>query len=228
MNKIGILGAMPCEVEQLFALLSQKEQHKAGGVDFYEGKLSEKDIVLCCAGMGKVNAAAATQLLITVFGCDAIVLSGIAGNMTNKISVGDVVIGDSLMYHDAENRMIAEAYPHMQAFTSDARLVAAAEKACQRAKVKYIVAPIATGDLFIGDTAIKNSIAERFAPACVEMEGAAVAHIAAKNDVPFGVVRTMSDDADEDAAEKLVGNPFDIGEYVKTTTAICAAICELV
>lgn len=227
-NRLGILGAMDDEVDPLYALLSDKNKRRIGGVDFYEGNLSHRSVVLCCAGMGKANAAAATQLLITAFGCNAIVMCGIAGNMTNKIGVGDAVVSDTVVYHDAENRMIAEAYPNLQVYTADENLRKAAELACAEAGVKFVTGRIATGDLFIGERIVKERIAKAFAPDCVEMEGAAVAHISAKNNTPFVIVRIMSDDADEEGAEKLVGKLFDISEFIKNATAICQKICEKV
>ncbi len=223
-NTIGILGAMPDEIKFTYEQLTDKKQQNLGGNTFYTGKMGSKNVVLVCAGMGKVNAAAATQLFATGFNVDAILFSGIAGNMTSKISVGDVVIGAEIEYHDAENRMIAEAYPHLQTFKSDEEMVKAAQKACEEVGVKYIVGKIATGDIFVGDSQTKNAIAQKCNPDCVEMEGAAVAHIAAKNDIPCLIIRAMSDDSDENAFETLVGKPFDISEYCTTAATIAKAI----
>ncbi|MEG0339148.1 MAG: 5'-methylthioadenosine/adenosylhomocysteine nucleosidase [Oscillospiraceae bacterium] len=224
MNKLGIMGAMPDETAILYDKMQHGYKEKIGGVDFYVGTLENHEVVLCCAGMGKVNAAAAAQLLCTHFNADAVIFSGIAGNMTSRISVGDVVISSSALYHDAENRMLAECYPHKQEFMADAVLISAAERACDELQVKYITGRIATGDTFIGDSVTKKRIADAFAPACVEMEGAAVAHIACKNDKPFVIIRAMSDDANEEGAEKIVNKTFDMSEYVKTATEICVKI----
>ncbi|MEG1640387.1 MAG: 5'-methylthioadenosine/adenosylhomocysteine nucleosidase [Ruthenibacterium sp.] len=221
---IGILGAMPDEIEHVNAHLQNKNSEKIGGVVFDKGTLNGKTVVLCCAGMGKANAAAATQLLATHFHCDAIIFSGIAGNMTDKISVGDVVIGETLLYHDAERRMIAESYPHQQIFKGDASFIAAAKAACEENGVHYLVGKIATGDDFVGDNATKQAIAAKCNPDCVEMEGAAVAHIAAKNDIPCLVLRAMSDDANE----KAQGMLFDIRAYCTTAAKICLAIVKLI
>ena len=169
-------------------------------------------MALCCAGIGKVNAACAAQLLIARFGAKALVFSGIAGNMTDKIGVGDVVIGGTLVYHDADREMISDTFPYLKEFAADPVLVAAAEQACTDAGVKYIVGKIATGDTFVGDSATKNAIAADCAPDCVEMEGAAVAHVA---------LRAMSDNADEEAYDTLVVKEFDITEYCTTAARIC-------
>ncbi|MEG0910014.1 MAG: 5'-methylthioadenosine/adenosylhomocysteine nucleosidase [Ruthenibacterium sp.] len=219
---IGILGAMPDEIEHINAQLQNRTTEKIGGVEFHCGNFAAKNVVLCCAGMGKANAAAATQLLATHFHCDAVIFSGIAGNMTDKISVGDVVIGETLLYHDAHCRMIAESYPHRQIFEGDADLIAAAKAACEANGVRYLVGKIATGDDFVGDGATKAAIVAKCAPDCVEMEGAAVAHIAAKNDVPCVVLRAMSDDANENAHETL----FDISAYCTTAAKICISMLK--
>ena len=99
---LGIMGAMPDEVDQLCAKLENVTVEPYGGVEYHKGTLAGKQVVVCCAGMGKANAAATTQVLITKFGAEKIIFSGIAGNMTSKIGIGDVVIGKTVLYHDAQ------------------------------------------------------------------------------------------------------------------------------
>ncbi|MDD3428382.1 MAG: 5'-methylthioadenosine/adenosylhomocysteine nucleosidase [Oscillospiraceae bacterium] len=219
-NTIGIIGAMPDEVKILNGKLSGAKSETVAGVTFTTGELHGKTVTVCCAGMGKVNAACATQLLITKYNAQCILFSGIAGNMTSKISVGDLVISDVVCYHDAELPMIAQSYPGSDCYKADVSMIAAAQKACDKHGINHIVGKIATGDLFIADSAVKNAIAAKCNPDCVEMEGAAVGHIAAKNDVPFLIIRAMSDDCDEGARDKLVVKQFDITEYVHTATLI--------
>ena len=213
---IGIMGAMPDEVDQLCAKLENVTVEPYGGVEYHRGTLAGKQVVVCCAGMGKANAAATTQVLITRYGAEKIIFSGIAGNMTSKIGIGDVVIGKTVLYHDAQLDIIA----------GDPALIAAAEKACAEAGVKALTGKIATGDLFVGDSETKAAIETKCAPDCVEMEGAAVSQIAAKNDVPCVILRAMSDNADEDGHEVLVVKKFSIAEYVATATRIVAAMVE--
>ena len=224
MDIIGLMGAMEDEIAPLAACMVAKESTSLGGIRFTSGLLGGKKVVLCCAGMGKAQAAAATQLLCTHFGATAIVFSGIAGNMTDKIGVGDVCLGGTLVYHDGEPRMFAETPPHLQQFAADERLVAAASEACSAAGVRCLAGRIATGDQFVGDSATKRAIAEKCSPDCVEMEGAAVAHIAAKNGVPFVVLRAMSDSADEAGYEKMVVKNFDPAAYCRTAAAVSRAL----
>ena len=218
---IGILGAMPEEVDQLCALLDGVTIEPYAGVEYHQGYLGERRVVVCCAGMGKANAAATTQVLITKFGVDRIVFSGIAGNMSAHIGIGDVVVGRRVIYHDAQDDMLVQSAPFTAQYEGDPELVEAALSACRAVGVRAIAGTIATGDQFVGDTATKRAIEQRVHPDCVEMEGAAVAHVAAKYGVPCVVLRAMSDNADEEAYDTLVVKEFDITEYCTTAARIC-------
>ena len=142
---LGIMGAMPDEVDQLCARLENVTVEPYGGVEYHKGTLAGKQVVVCCAGMGKANAAATTQVLITKFCAEKIIFSGIAGNMTSKIGIGDVVIGKTVLYHDAQLDMICQNPPFLKEYTGDPALIAAAEKACADAGVKALAGKIATG-----------------------------------------------------------------------------------
>lgn len=222
MTITAIMGAMPDEVEQLCALLDGVTVEPYAGVTYHRGLLGEKPVVVCCAGMGKANAAATTQVLITKFGVDRIVFSGIAGNMSAHIGIGDVVVGRRVIYHDAQDDMLVQSAPFTAQYEGDPELVEAALSACRAVGVRAIAGTIATGDQFVGDTATKRAIEQRVHPDCVEMEGAAVSQIAAKNGVPCVILRAMSDNADESGYEVLVVKDFSISEYVATATAIVA------
>lgn len=222
----GIMGAMPDEVEQLCAKLDGVTRQTYAGVDYHAGTLHGRQVVVCCAGMGKANAASTTQVLITKFGVEKIIFSGIAGNMTARIGIGDVVVGQTVFYHDAELDMLAQSAPYLKEYTGDPALVQAALDACQSLGVRAIAGRIATGDLFVGDAETKRSIEEKCHPDCVEMEGAAVSQVAGRNGVACVILRAMSDNADESGHELLVVKKFSIAEYVRTATNIVAAMIE--
>ena len=224
--KFGIMGAMPDEVDQLCARLTDVAKESYAGVEYHCGTLQGKQVVVCCAGMGKANAAATVQVLCTKFGIDTLIFSGIAGNMTSKIGIGDVCVGETVVYHDAELSMIAQSAPFTTEYHGDPALIKAALDACGACGVKAIAGKIATGDTFVGDAAIKKSIEEKCHPDCVEMEGAAVSQVAARNDIPCVVLRAMSDNADESGYEVLVVKQFSIAEYIKTATEIVAHMIE--
>lgn len=222
----GIMGAMPEEVDQLCARLQDVTCETYAGVDYHRGTLHGRPVVVCCAGMGKANAASTVQVLCTKYGIGRLIFSGIAGNMTGKIGIGDVCVGETVFYHDAELDMLAQSAPFLTEYHGDPALVQAALDACSACGVKAIAGRIATGDTFVGDCATKAAIAEKCHPDCVEMEGAAVSQIAARNGVPCVVLRAMSDNADESGYEVLVVKDFSIAEYVKTATAIVVRMLE--
>ncbi len=221
MKTIAVIGAMPTEVSLLKNRLSDVRQENIAGLNIFIGTLHSKTVLVCQSGMGKVAAGAAAQVLITKYGIDALINSGIAGNMSSEITVGDVVISKEVLYHDAQLDMISQHYPHLESYTAKDELIAAAKKACQDTDTKFLVGKIATGDKFIGDSKTKKEINDFCNPDCVEMEGAAIAHICSKNDIPFVIIRAMSDDADEKAHDELVVKQFDTQEYCDKAADIC-------
>lgn len=224
-ENIGILGAMPEEVNQVMMGLEETEVEEYAGVAYHKGRRAGRRLVVCCAGMGKVNAASTTQVLITKFGVDAIIFSGIAGNTSSEISVGDVVIGKEVVHHDAEERMLKQSAPYTASYGADPLLLDAVEQGCRLVGVRYIVGRIATGEQFVGDPDTKRRIIEKCAPDCVEMEGAAVAQVAMRNRIPFVVLRAMSDNSDV-SVESLGAEAFDVSEYVTTASAIVVAAVD--
>ena len=168
---IGIMGAMPEEVAQLCEKLSDVQKETYAGVEYYKGSLAGKQVVVCCAGMGKANAAATTQVLAGRYGAEKIIFSGIAGNMTSKIGIGDVCVGRTVVYHDAQNDMICQSAPFLQEFPGDETLVNAALDACKKCGVKAIAGKIATGDTFVGDSETKRLIEEKCHPTAWRWKG---------------------------------------------------------
>lgn len=222
MKKLGIMGALPEEVDQIMGGLDEKRIEEYAGVEYHLGKRNGMHLVVCCGGMGKANAASTTQVLITKYEVDGILFSGIAGNMSSEIGIGDVVIGNEIFYHDAEDRMIAQSAPFTALYKPDPLLRDAVEQGCRLTGVRYILGRIATGDQFIGDAEVKKAIVEKCKPDCVEMEGAAVGQVAMRNNVPFAVLRAMSDNSDVQI-EFLGAEKFDVSEYVTTASAIVVA-----
>ena len=114
----GIMGAMPDEVDQLCARLQNVTCECYAGVEYHLGTLQGKQVVVCCAGMGKANAASTVQVLCTKYGIDRLIFSGIAGNMTSKIGIGDVCVGETVVYHDAQLDMLAQSAPFLKEYRS--------------------------------------------------------------------------------------------------------------
>ncbi len=209
---IGIIGAMDIEVNMLKGLLSPLPQEKeikktqAGSCTFVEGLLDGTHVVIVQSGVGKVNAALCAQRLILQYNVTHIINTGIAGAMAHGLKVQDVVISTDALYHDVnavEFGYELTVIPGMKCsdFPADSKMIACAEKAfseLEEAKGHSLVkGRIATGDQFIASKEVKASIVKTCAPACVEMEGAAIAHACYVNNIPFLIIRCMSDMADD-------------------------------
>ncbi|MDD6033747.1 MAG: 5'-methylthioadenosine/adenosylhomocysteine nucleosidase [Oscillospiraceae bacterium] len=197
MKKIGIIGAMGSEVALLREKMTGTKESVYAGRTFYEGMLGGKDAVLVCSGIGKVNSAMSAQLLIDHFAVDAVINTGIAGG-AGDVKIRDVVVSTEVTYHDMDLRILALGYPNLEYFTADPTLRSLAEEACE-GLVRCHPGRIATGDQFIESKAVKDDIVSRLQPLAVEMEGGAIAHVCAANGLPFVVIRSISDNADEEA-----------------------------
>ena len=204
---IGIIGAMEEEVRNLREQMKEVERIEKASMQFYKGNLCGQEVVLVRSGIGKVNAAICTQLLIDVFQVTSVINTGIAGSLDAQVDIGDMVISDKLVYHDVE--AIAFGYdrgqvPRMDTlyFPADTELVRRAKQANEDANpdIQTFVGCIASGDQFVASREIKDEIVRLFAAKCVEMEGTAIAHVAYLNQVPCVVIRAISDKADESAS----------------------------
>ena len=212
MKKIGIIGAMDVEVNYLKSLLAPLPETdsikstEAGNCTFVEGLLDGVPVVIVQSGVGKVNAALCAQRLILQFDVTHIINTGIAGAMAHGLKVQDVVISTDALYHDVDAVEFGykiTVVPGMKCsdFPADQKMISAAEKAfenLEEAKGHSLVkGRIATGDQFIASKELKAKIVENCSPACVEMEGAAIAHACYLSQIPFLIIRCMSDMADD-------------------------------
>lgn len=209
MKKLGVIGAMEVENKIILDELKAQgdvKQTEAGGTIYYEGSIGSTKIVLARSGVGKVNAALCAQRMILQFGADFIINSGIAGAMGKGLGVLDVVVSSDALYHD----MDASAWgykvgqvPQMDiySFEADKKMVADIQEifpTLPEAKGhKLEVGRIASGDQFIADKDLKARIMKNTNPLCVEMEGAAIAHACVLSGIPFVILRTLSDMADD-------------------------------
>lgn len=171
-------------------------------------------MVVVKSGIGKVNVARCTQILIDNFHPDYIINSGIAGGIDASLSVGDIIIGEELVQHDFDVTAFGHAKGYLctgerddvpTVFRSDKKLVYLLESSAKEAggSGKVRTGRIASGDIFVADRTLKESISHKFKAAATEMEGAAIAQTAAYADIPFVVLRVISDQADGEAAESF-------------------------
>lgn len=203
---IGIIGAMDEEVEQIVAAMSLEREETKAQMTFKAGKLSGKDVVIVRSGVGKVNAAVCTQILVDDFGVDYVINTGIAGSLKAEIDIEDIVISEDVLHHDMDATGFGYALgqiPRMDtlSFLADTRLIELAKESCAKVlpQVGFHVGRVVSGDQFISDKEIKNRISGNFDGFCTEMEGAAIAQAAYLNQIPFVILRAISDKADDSA-----------------------------
>ena len=205
MTKLGIIGAMAVEVELLKEKMENLTVSSHAGMEFFDGKLEGLDAVVVQCGVGKVNAAMCAQILCSVFGVTHLVNTGIAGSLCAELDIGDLVVSKDAMYHDFD--CVHFGYemgrvPGMDtvAFPANEVMISYACAAAETVNPGHVrVGRVASGDLFVADKAVKNRIIEKTGAICTEMEGAAIAQTAYRNQVPFVILRAISDKADDSA-----------------------------
>jgi adenosylhomocysteine nucleosidase len=226
--KLGIIGAMDVEVATLKAKMENVTSATHAGSAYFEGMLEGCPAVVVQCGVGKVNAALCAQVLCSVYGVSHIVNTGIAGSLCAELDIGDLVVSRDAMYHDFD--CVHFGYemgkvPGMDvvAFPANEEMIAAAFAAAEAENPGHTkIGRIASGDLFVAAKPAKEAIIAKTGALCTEMEGAAIAHTAYRNGVPFAILRAISDKAD-DSAE------MDYPTFEAIAAQRCAAVtCRLV
>lgn len=255
-HRIAVLCALPQEAEPIVEALHGIERSRRYGTDLVTGQLGEVSVVVCVGGMGKVAAGAAAQMLICEYHPDSLIFSGIAGSLNPLLEVGDIVVGGSLVYLETNNDIIAECDPFLHTYASDDRLSALAcqvldEQGYRRAPSlaemdgtaaattadntatdndsnrRYVLGTIATSDQFNTDPDVLEHTRRVWHGDCEEMEGAAAAHVCAKNRVPFLAVRAMSNRCGE-AYEDLNRHQSDMALAAQNAgSAVLAVLAAL-
>lgn len=204
---LGIIGAMDEEVAKVKEEMQEVEVLSKASMDFYKGVINGHSAVVVRSGIGKVNAAMCAQILVDEYKVDAIINTGIAGSLDAAIDIGDIVLSTDTLEHDMD--AVAFGYPLGQiprmdtlSFEADARLREIAKEACEKVnpEIKVFEGRVVSGDQFVSDKNKKKWLVDNFAGSCTEMEGAAIAHAAYLNKVPFLIIRAISDKADDSAS----------------------------
>lgn len=204
---VGIIGAMEEEVAVLKKEMELEEIITVASMEFCKGLLCGKDVVVVRSGIGKVNAAVCTQILIDRFGADVIINTGVAGSLDAKIDIGDMVVSTDLVEHDMDTTAFGDPLgqvPRMDTFSfpADVELVKKAVLANEEANpdIKTFTGRIVSGDQFVSSPDVKDKLVGNFGAKCTEMEGAAIAHVAYLNKVSCVIIRAISDKADNSAS----------------------------
>ena len=207
MVKIGIIGAMDEEIKELKRHIKSVKTIEIAGIEFYQGKIFDKECTIVKSGVGKVSASMTAQILIDRFDVNKIIFTGLAGSINNKIHIGDIIIGIKSVQYDLDASELGFKigqipYPDYRFFHSDKKMADIALKTIIP-ETKIFQGTILTGDLFLNHEDQKEhlSIFKELNGDCLEMEGAAVAQVCTLNNVPFIIIRIISDNADQDAVK---------------------------
>ncbi len=228
---VGIICAMQIEADGIIAQSQDAKIEEIAGMKFISAKLYEKEIVIVVCGVGKVNAAACTAVLIQKYNPDVIINSGVAGSLSPIVSIGDIVVATKSVEHDMNTTALGDkqgevSFPngtvtHFECDKETATLLASVCKQLPDTKVAQGI--VASGDIFVSDRRQRMRINDQFGAIACEMEGASIGHVCYMFGVPYGIIRAISDDLDENkgmdfvkftelASKKTV---FAVVEFVK-------------
>ncbi|MBO8165182.1 MAG: 5'-methylthioadenosine/adenosylhomocysteine nucleosidase [Brevibacillus sp.] len=209
--RIGIIGAMDEEIALYQAAMKKTTSSVRAGITYWEGILAGQNVVLCKSGVGKVNASVCTQILIDQYQVDRVIFTGVAGAVHPELEIGDIVVSTDCLQHDMDVTALGFQpgqipYQEKWVWEADAELVRLAVRAGETigGESRVIEGRILSGDQFLADREKVKRLYEQFSAHCTEMEGAAVAQVCAMNEIPFVIVRSMSDKADGSAHVNFV------------------------
>ncbi|KHD86821.1 5'-methylthioadenosine/S-adenosylhomocysteine nucleosidase [Heyndrickxia ginsengihumi] len=203
--KVAIIGAMEEEVSLLREHISNRQVETIAGYEYTVGELNGKEVVLLRSGIGKVNAALSTGILLQTYQPDVVINTGSAGGLNPELTVGDVVISTEVRHHDVDATIFGYEYgqvPQMPAaFQADKALIAVAEQAAQEIQaIRVSKGLIATGDSFMDKPERVAAVREHFPDVqAVEMEAVAVGQVAYQFNIPFVIIRSLSDIAGKES-----------------------------
>jgi adenosylhomocysteine nucleosidase len=203
--KIAIIGAMEEEVTLLRENIAGKKQEIVAGCEFTFGEMHGTEVILLKSGIGKVNAAMSTTILLEKYKPDYIINTGSAGGFNPILNVGDAVISSEVRHHDVDVTAFGYEYGQVPqlpaAFLADEKLVTIAEAAAKEiTEIQVVKGAIATGDSFMNDPVRVDFIRTKFDNLqAVEMEAAAIAQVAHQFNVPFVIIRSLSDIAGKES-----------------------------
>ncbi|RXJ69793.1 5'-methylthioadenosine/S-adenosylhomocysteine nucleosidase [Halarcobacter ebronensis] len=219
MKKLAIMGAMVEEIEPLLEYFENVKLTEYANNKYYEVNYKGLDIVIAYSKIGKVFASLTASTMIEKFGCDTLLFSGVAGAINPKLKIGDMIVADKLCQHDLD----ITAFGHPPGYVpegsvyveSSKELREVAKAVAKEMGIEVIEGTIATGDQFVHSSEKKDFIEKTFKADALEMEGASVAVVCNALNVPFFILRAISDSADMDAG-------FDFDEFLKSSAKTSA------
>ncbi len=201
---IGIIGALAPEIEKINELFSDKKTENVGGMSFTVGKVGKNSVVTCVCGMGKVFAAACAQEMISHYSVSLVINVGAAGSLSPDFHIGDIAIAEKSVQHDMDNSPLGYRKGEIAEllkiyFDCDEKAYKLLIACAQELNIQSGKATIATGDVFVDSTELKHRIRDAFSADIAEMEGAAIGQVCSFRNIPYCIVRAVSDEADNTA-----------------------------
>lgn len=196
--RIGIIGAMQMEVDALQAAMNQPVSESVSGITFVRGSIGRHEIIAAVCGIGKVFAAMCAQTMILRYQPQGIINIGVAGTVTSGLKVLDIAVADNVCQHDMDTSPLGDPVGLISGinqiyFPADKALAQAIGAAADKLGIRHTTGTIASGDQFIHTQEKKTWIHETFNAIAAEMEGGSIGHVCTVNQVPFAVLRTISD-----------------------------------
>jgi len=203
---IGIIGAMGIEIKALAELLENRTSETVSGIEYLRGTIFGKETVLAVCGVGKVFAAICAQTMILKYAPDVIINTGVAGTLTDKLSIGDIAVSEHVVQHDMDTTPLGDPPGLLSGINivkipADEKTRLALCDCIKREGLPFLCGTIASGDQFLASQTVKDKIVTSFGAIAGEMEGASVGHVCFVNNVKFCVLRAISDCADGSGAE---------------------------
>lgn len=206
MNKIGIIGAMELEVAALKDKMEIRNVSSKASMEFLEGTLNGTEVIITRSGVGKTNAALCAQILADLYNVTHIINTGVAGSLNASLNIGDILVSSKALYHDVDATIFGYQLGEVpqlgiREFPANEDLQNLAIKVCREVNpdIHVQTGRVVSGDQFISNKEIKHRLIAEFQGDCTEMEGAAIAHAAYLNHIPFVIIRAISDKADDSA-----------------------------
>ncbi len=203
---IGIIGAMGIEIKALSDMLENRKSETVSGIEFLRGTIWGKEVVLAVCGVGKVFAAICAQTMILKYAPEVIINTGVAGTLSNELSIGNIALSENVVQHDMDTSPLGDPKGlisgiNVVKFPADKDLIELLKNAIEKQNIPYRIGTIATGDRFLASQDVKDEIVKEFGAIAGEMEGGSIGHVCYVNNVRFCVLRAISDSADGTGAE---------------------------
>ena len=210
---IGIIGALDEEIALINKSIENCQISEKAQFRFFSGKIGEKEVTAVKCGIGKVNAALCTQILVDVFNCEKIIFGGVAGSLLPGLNQGDIVVSSHAVQFDVDltafGRRRGETPGHDRLIEADSKMVNAVSDAfddmfSNKTEVpNFMVGTIVSGDKFVSDPKTIKWLQREFGAVCTEMEGGALAYACQVNDIPFVIIRVISDSGGKEAVKEF-------------------------